>query len=341
MDSSLKKSRQHPQSDLTIASVGAQGSFLQADDDGVITLSFLLIPEYAMMSLLSAIEPLRVANRLAGREVYRWQCMSEDGEPVLASNHMALQAHQNIHQVAPPRNLFVNSSFHPERYGSAATIKWLRQLSRQGSTIGALDTGCHLLAKARLLAGYRITMHWEVVPIFKEEYPGQVISSELFEIDAKRITCAGGTAATDMVLHLIQAHSGADLALQVCDQFIRQGIRKKSDQQRLSLAHRLNIHNPRLLKVVSLMEQHISTPMKSSELAERAHISLRQLERLFNRYLQSTPSQYYLQLRLHRAQQLLCESDLNISEVAIASGFSSSAHFCRSYRRRFSMTAKM
>ena len=73
MDSSLKKSLQHPQSDLAIASVGAQGSFLQADDDGVITLSFLLLPEYAMMSLLSAIEPLRVANRLAGREVYRWQ----------------------------------------------------------------------------------------------------------------------------------------------------------------------------------------------------------------------------------------------------------------------------
>jgi len=340
MDSSLQTSLQ-PVSNANIVQIETRNSLLQADDDGVITLSFLLLPEYAMMSLLSAIEPLRVANRLAGREIYRWQCLSEDGEPVYASNQMALQTHQNIHQVDPPRNIFVNSSFHPQRYVNEATVKWLRRLNRMGSTIGALDTGCHLLAHANLLKGYRITMHWEAVPVFQEQYPEQKISSELFEIDAKRITCAGGTAATDMVLHLIQSHCGVDLALQVCDQFIRQGIRKKSDKQRLALAHRLNIHNPRLLKVVALMEQHIAAPIKLSQLAERGHISLRQLERLFKLCLDCAPSQYYLRLRLNRAQQLLAESDLQISEIGLASGFNSTAHFCRSYRRHFGITANM
>ncbi|MEH6576748.1 MAG: GlxA family transcriptional regulator [Amphritea sp.] len=340
MDSSLSLPQHSSHTASTAQQAQPDSTFLKPDDDGVFTLSFLLLPEYAMLSLLSAIEPLRVANRLAGKELYRWQCLSEDGNAVFASNEMALQPHRNIHEIELPRNLFVNSSFHPERYVNPTTIEWLRKLHRQGCILGALDTGCYLLAKAKLLKGHRITMHWEAVPVFQEENPTLKISHELFEIDDKRITCAGGTAATDLVLHLIQLHSGVNLALQVCEQFIKTGIRQKSDKQRISLAHRLNIHHPRLLKVLGLMDQHIDTPMTPLELAESAFISLRQLERLFNRFLDCTPSQYYLKLRLNRARQLLCESELNVCKVATASGFSSAPHFCRTYRSHFGMTPK-
>ncbi|WP_198598887.1 AraC family transcriptional regulator [Enterovibrio norvegicus] len=139
---------------------------LIADDDGVFTLSFLLLPEYAMVSLLSAIEPLRIANRLAGKTLFRWQCFSEDGEPVLASNGLALQDSISINTSEKPRNLFVNASFHPEKHMSELAIKWLRDLHRLGVMIGALDTGCYLLAKAKLLDGYPITLHWEAKPSF-------------------------------------------------------------------------------------------------------------------------------------------------------------------------------
>lgn len=323
-----------PQSDQSLHRV------LKPDADGVITLSFLLLPEYAMVSLMSAIEPLRVANRLAGRELYRWQCLSEDGQPVLASNQMALQPHLSIHQIERPLNLFVNSSFHPERYLTPSTLEWLRKISRQGTVMGALDTGCYLLAKAGLLKSRCVTMHWEAMPAFKEQHPSVKLSHELYEIDGNRVTCAGGTAATDMVLHLIQLHSGAELALEVCEQFIKTGIRQKTDKQRISLAQRLNVHNPRLLKVLTLMEQHIDTPLSTGQLADQAFISLRQLERLFRRFLGNSPSHYYLQMRLDRARQLLSESDLCVSEVAAACGFCSASHFSRSYRRQFGIPPK-
>ena len=314
---------------------------LQADDDGVITLTFLLLPEYAMLSLMSAIEPLRVANRLAGKVLFRWQCLTEDGQAVLASNQMALQTHNSIHAVELPRNLFVNASFHPELYINPATIEWLRKVQRHGRIIGALDTGCYLLAKAGLLKGHRITLHWEALPVFQEEFPMVQVTHELFEIDGKRITGAGGTAATDMMLHIIQLHSGINLALEVCEQFIKTGIRQKSDKQRLSLVHRLNIHHPKLLKVLLLMDEHIENPIAPEILASRIFISLRQLERLFQRFLQCTPSQYYLSLRLARARQLLCESGLNVSQIAVACGFNSAAHFSRSYRSHFAISPKM
>ncbi|WP_084784197.1 GlxA family transcriptional regulator [Marinobacterium aestuarii] len=311
---------------------------LHPDDDGVTTVSFLLLPEYAMVSLLSAIEPLRIANRLAGRELYRWQCLSENGQAVVASNQMALQTHQDMHAVDTPRNLFVNASFHPERHQSPEAVDWLRRLNRRNSLLGALDTGCHLLARAGLLKGHRVTLHWEAVPAFQEIYPDILISPELFEIGRNRITCAGGTAATDMMLHLIQQQSGTALALQICDQCIKNGIRPPSDRQRIGLPRQLNIHHPRLIRVLGLMEQHIETPLTPADLARSAFISLRQLERLCQRFLEASPSAYYLKLRLERARQLLQETDLSVSEVGGACGFVSASHFCRSYRRHFDMT---
>lgn len=311
--------------------------YLKPDEDGVVTVSFLLLPEYAMMALLSAIEPLRVTNRFAGRVLFRWQLLSEDGNAVTASNQLSFQPnlHAHLQRVPPPKNLFVVSSFHPERYLKPNTIDYLRQLNRQGSLFGAMDTGCYLLAAANLLKGYRVTLHWEAVPAFREAYPWLEVTNELFEIDRNRITCAGGNSATDLMLHIIQLQCGHEMALKVCEQFIKSGIRQKSDRQRLGLAARLNVYNPRLLRVLALIEEHLDNPLTAAELAERVHISGRQLERLFKRYLDKSPSAYYMSVRMERAQKLLKETNLSVSEVATACGFGSIAHFSRTYRSHY------
>ncbi|NVK40121.1 MAG: GlxA family transcriptional regulator [Oceanospirillaceae bacterium] len=308
------------------------------DDDGVVTLSFLLLPDYGMVSLMSAIEPLRIANRLAGRALYRWQCLSEDGQAVVASNGMVLQDHLPLCSSPAPRNLFVNASFHPERHSAPDMLNWLRLLRRRGSLLGALDTGCYPLARAGLLKGYQVTMHWEAAPAFQALYPDVPVSPELYEIDRGLITCAGGAAATDLMLHLIGQHAGPDLCARICDQTIRSAARPPSERQCQSLAQRHRIHHPRLRRVLDLMEQHLDMPLAPETLAQRAHISLRQLERLCQRYLNASPSQYYLGLRLERARQLLRESDLSIASVASACGFSTASHFCHCYRRRFGLT---
>lgn len=197
------------------------------DDDGIITVSFLLLPDYAMVSLLSAIEPLRMANQLSGRPLYRWQCLSEEGVPVYASNGMALQTHLDLHEVPAPRNLIVNASFHPEQHDNPATLAWLRRLRQQRSLLGALDTGCYLLARAGLLQGRRVTLHWEAAPVFQQLYPQVQVTTSLYEVDRHLISCAGGTAATDLMLHLIEKTAGASLCARICDRQIRSGIRRR------------------------------------------------------------------------------------------------------------------
>lgn len=317
----------------------SETSSLIADDDGVFTLSFLLLPEYAMVSLLSAIEPLRIANRLAQRQVFRWQCLSESDALVTASNGMALQPCKNLHLVDRPRNVFVNASFHPEHHINEDTIQWLKRLQHKTGVIGALDTGCYLLARAKLLERRKVTLHWEALPAFKETYPQIEVTHELFEIDGNCITCAGGAAASDMVLYLITEYCGAELAKLVCDQLIKTGVRKPSDNQKMDWMKRMNIHHPKVLKALTLMSKNIEEPLSSKDIALVLCLSVRQLERLFNQYFKCSPSAYYLGLRLEQAKQLLADSSLSISEIAMASGFSSTAHFSRRYKECYGITA--
>ncbi len=313
---------------------------LTPDKDGVITVSFLLVPEYAMMALLSAIEPMRVANRLADKELFRWQLLAQDDQEVLASNGLALQKTLSIDDAPSPSNLFVCSSFQPEKYINEGMVQWLRKLKRRGAVIGAIDTGCYLLAAANLLNNHRLTLHWEASPAFKEKYPTLEVSNELFEIDKNIITSAGGTSAIDLMLYIIQTEFSHELAITVCEQFIKSGIRQKSDKQRIDLAARLKIHHPRMLRVLSKMEDNLLSPISTSDLADNAHLSVRQLERLFRTHFDDTPSSYYIKLRLERAQQLLKETHLRISEVSIACGFNTPAHFSRSYRNHFKYTPR-
>lgn len=305
---------------------------LKQEQDGSFIVSFLLIPEYSMLALVSAIEPLRVANRMLGRELFRWQLIASSGHKVEASNKLELQQYAlTVETVETPKNLFICASFNPERYITQTITRWLQSLAKKGSLLGAIDTGCYFLAEANLLTSEPITLHWEAVPSFREKYPDQNLTYELFEIGDNLITCSGGSSTLDLMLYLIQAELGHDLIVKVCEQFIRSGIRNKDDQQRLDISARLKVFDQRLIKAIAVMEQHFEEPLLVAEVASQVHLSVRQLERLFRQHLKTSPSKHYLELRLSKAQQLLLNSDLAISTISLICGFSSSSHLSRSY----------
>ena len=45
-------------------------------------IAVLLLPRFSLMALASVLEPFRVANRLAGRELYRWRFVSPEAGPI-------------------------------------------------------------------------------------------------------------------------------------------------------------------------------------------------------------------------------------------------------------------
>ena len=296
---------------------------------------FLLLPGFSSMGFISAIEPLRVANRFRG-ELYRWHVLSCEGGAVLASNGMSVNAEGGLGVLEAGATLLVVAGFDPLTHVTPALNQWLRRLDNDGVTLGAIDTGSVVLAQAGLLDGYRLTLHWEALEAFKESYPALHVTQELFEIDRQRITCAGGTASIDLMLDLIAQAHGAELAIQVSEQFVLGRIRPRKDHQRMQVATRYGIHNKKLVQVIGEMEQHSEPPLSTSQLALGINVTRRQLERLFRLHLNDTPRNFYLGLRLEKARQLLRQTDMSVLDISIACGFESPSYFTRSYRARFS-----
>ena len=214
----------------------------------------------------------------------------------------------------------------------------LKRIANLNTPLGALCTGSYILAKIGLLNGYRTTIHWENLASMREEFPNVIVSNELFEIDRDRMVAAGGTAPMDMMLHLIAEQHGNGLALAISDMFTCERIRGRNDRQRMPLQQRLGSQQPKLIEAVSLMEANIEEPLELKEIAVHVGVTNRQLERLFQKYLQVTPRRYYMKLRLMRARQLLIQSSMTIYDVALACGFVSGPHFSKCYREVYDVS---
>jgi AraC family carnitine catabolism transcriptional activator len=298
---------------------------------------FLLLPEFSVMGFVSAIEPLRVANRFRPGS-YRWHILSLDADPVIASNGMSINADGALAEFRGIQQLFVVAGFNPLAAYSPTLARWLRSVRGAGARLGAIDTGAFVLAEAGVLGRDPITLHWEAIAAFTERYPRQLVSEELFESGTDCTTCAGGTSAIDMMLHLIGLAHGRELAGKVSEQFVLGRIRSQSDHQRMEIASRYGLHNRKTIQVVKLMREHVEEPLGVDQLAASIAVTVRQLERLFSTHLRDTPSRFYLNLRLDRARELLQQTGMSVTAIGVACGFGSPTHFSRAYRTRFAQS---
>jgi transcriptional regulator GlxA family with amidase domain len=291
-----------------------------------------------MIAFTASIEPLRLANRVSGENLFAWSLHSVDGQPVRASNGIPVMVDGAYAAASDIDDVVVCAGVNVHLHDHRVLVAQLRRLALKRVAIGAVCTGTHVLAQAGLLDGYRCTIHWENQASFAEAFPQIDLTDELYEFDRNRFTCAGGTAAIDMMLSRVSARNGRELAALVSDELIHHRIRPAHERQRMQMRERLGVSNPKLVAVVDLMERTLGEPLACAELARRVQVSPRQLERLFAQHLNETPSRYYMMLRLMRAQQLLQQSDMPILSIALACGFVSASHFSKCYAEHLKRT---
>lgn len=320
------------------------GRRLPRHDDDHIQRSFLffMLPYFSMMSFATAIEPLRLANRMLGYECYRWRLASLDGEDVLASNGIEISVDTSLEEERRllttsdrPSMAFVCAGLDVETFDNRSVFAWLREEHNRGVVVGGICTGAYVLARAGLLAGRRCAIHWENLPGFQEAFPKVDVYADLFEVDGNVYTCAGGTASLDMMLNLIGEDHDEALVNAVCEQALTDRVRGPQDRQRLPLRARLGVQNSKVLSIIEVMEANLSEPMTLVEIADHAGLSRRQIERLFRQHMGRSPARYYLEIRLDRARHLLIQSTLPVVEVAVACGFVSASHFSKCYRELY------
>jgi transcriptional regulator GlxA family with amidase domain len=294
--------------------------------------------KFTMLCFAAAVESLRIANRMAGADLYEWVLAGEDGEPVTCSAGATFSVDMGLDDLNRDDTLILCGGVNVQRSTTKKILNWLRRESRKGLVVGGLCTAGYSLAKAGLLDGKRATIHWENQDGFAEEFDDIELTKSVFVIDNNRITTAGGTASIDLMLKLIADDYGEDLANAVADQLIYSSIRTDQDTQRLSVPTRIGVRHPKLSLVIQMMEENIEEPISPSVLAQEVGMSTRQLERLFRRYLNRSPKRYYMELRLQKARNLLMQTDMSVINVALACGFASPSHFSKCYRAHYDTT---
>ncbi len=299
---------------------------------------FVLLENFTLLSFASAVECLRIANRMVEREAYAWQIVGEGGGTMASSSGAVFSLDGDLEDLSRDDTVMICSGIGVQAATTKKLLGWLRREARKGVMVGGLCTAAFTLAKAGLLDGKKATIHWENQDSFAEEFQEVTLTKSVFVVDGNRLTTAGGTSSIDLMLKLIADDLGEDMANAVADQLIYSSIRTDQDTQRLSVPTRIGVRHPKLSQVIQMMESNIEEPISPSILARDVSMSTRQLERLFRRYLNRSPKRYYMELRLQKARNLLMQTDMSVINVALACGFASPSHFSKCYRAHYDTT---
>lgn len=295
----------------------------------------VLVPGFSLLSFAAVVDPMRAANRALQRDAYTWTAASIDGAGVPASNGFTIDVAGALKDLAPADLVIVCAGLVTDPPGLAGLVGELRRRGRRGEGLGAVSSGACILGGANLLDGYRCTVHWEHRAAFAQATPKATVTEATYEIDRNRYTSSGGTASIDMMLDLIARDHGATVSRAVANQFQHERIRSPADRQRPASEPDLTGKPDVVARLMRTMAENLEDPLTAQALADSVSLSVRQIERLFVRYVNATPTNYYIGLRLARARELLRQTNASVLDVALSTGFSSQSHFAQSYRAAF------
>ncbi len=301
-----------------------------------IRIGFVLREHFSMMAFTAAVDAIVTANLLSSTPLYSFHILSLDGSAIRSdlgieiSVDSALQT-QSLNELDM---LFVCGGLRCNLQPERGLQDRLREAAQHGLPLGGLWNGSYLLAQAGLMDGYECTVHPESRDGLQETCPRVTLSANPYVIDRERVSCAGASSALNMMLAVIRQHYGNEVVRGIEEILSCDKIGEIPERPMPCTAIDPALPEP-LQAVLQLMEANIEEPLGMEELAGLVNLSRRQIERLFHRYIDSTPSKYYLELRITRARRLLLQTNETIAAITVACGFVSTTHFSHCYRDYF------
>jgi AraC family carnitine catabolism transcriptional activator len=314
--------------------------------EGECRIAIILVPGFSHLGLALVTEPFFVANWLARVSLFRWTTLSADGLAVPTSSGISLPVDQPLLPATPFDIALVVSSFDPRRAAlDQRLLHWLRRAARAGVRVGGVETGCEIVAAAGLLEGVETPVHWYNIDGARERMSGLRAAPVLYGQDRRHPLSAGGTATLDLMLSLITQEKGADLAREVAAHLLHDGPRPASRMQTPNLPPRAvssgEDYGPLATDptdiALAMLDATLDEPLSIARIAEAAGCSARHLQRLCRRRFGQSLRHVRDDLRMAAAHQRVQQTDLPLTEIAVACGFSSLAAFSRRYRLRFGM----
>lgn len=303
--------------------------------DQLIRVTLLVVPESSMMSLASALDPMRAANRISGRSLFEWKIVTLSGDPASLTCGVPVTASQCLEECDGGDLLMVIAGFNQLEHVDRGHLKTIKQQSRKYFCVGGVEAGSWILARCGLLDGKNATTHWEDLEDFSVQFPKINLKPDRFVIDGNVFTTGGASPTFDFMLFLIRKRYGYPLALEVSSTFIYDGVHSATDTQPLVSLGMLENNEPRVASAVHLMEQHIDDTLEIGQIAKQVNLSSRMLEYLFRQTLDMSPAAYYRRLRLQTARRMVVDTRLKLQEIAIRTGFNSLSAFSRLFKHYY------
>ncbi|OYX43673.1 MAG: hypothetical protein B7Z02_09055 [Rhodobacterales bacterium 32-67-9] len=309
-----------------------------APDPAPLSVGILVMADTNALSLAASVDPMRAANRRAGRTIFTWRYYSAAGGPVpiTAGFEVATDALDDRPAVEV---LMIVAGFRLAEQATPALLARLRRLAPRLRAMIGIDGGSWFLAYAGLLDHRAATVHWEDLETFADRFPAIDVRRDRYVISGPMVTTGGAAPSLDMMLDLIRARHGAELALRVAGAFLYEPVHAATVPQQAVSAARLARTDPALGRAIALMEAGIEDPPAIAAIARRIGLSQRRLEMLFSDRLGTSPGRFFLDLRLDEARRMVTDTVLPVQEIALRTGFSSQVAFARAFRARFGTTA--
>lgn len=292
-------------------------------------ITLLVLPESSMMSLASVLDTMRVANRIAGRNLFDWKIATLNGKPARLTSDLKVEPDTRLEAGLRGDVLIVIASFNQQQHAGPAHLKLIKRLARNFLAVGGIEAGSWILARCGLLERRSATTHREDLEEFSTHFPGIDLKPDRFVIDGNLFTTGGASPTFDFMLYLIRVRYGYPLAMEVSSVFIYDSRQSATDLQPLVSRGLLEGKEPRVAAAIHVMEQHIDDTLSIPQVAAQIDLSVRMLEYLFRQTLDLSPAAYYRRLRLQTARRMVVDTRLQLQEIALRTGFNSLPAFSR------------
>ena len=295
------------------------------------TATVLLYDGFSNMVLSCLLEPLR-AVRDQGQDI-TWHIVTPNDGPAHSSSGLRIAPDIGLNQCDKTDLLIVICGYGFRDHARPERLPPLRRLVRQAHTVVAADTGSWLLAAAGFLDGLPATLHWAVMSEFGEEFPKVQLSYDRF-IKGRRISsCGGASTAMELMLSIIADQFGPANAFLASTLFVHDAERQQTSGRG---PNRLEGKGTtQLRQVVNLMVETIETPLPLQDIANRAGLTTRTLNRLFQSELAMSPGRYYQIMRLGHARELATSTEYDLGEIAIRCGYSNASALGKAFKQTF------
>ena len=299
--------------------------------------TILVLDATNTLSFAAAVDPLRAANRHAGRDLYAWQFATPTDRDVHLTSGLCVPA-APIARIDHCDLFVIVAGFGLQVQTTPALRASVRRLSNTAQNTAGIDGGPWVMARAGLLDGHSATTHWEDIDALAADFPQVQVENSRYQISGNRLTSAGATPAIDMMLALIRREHGARLAAQIAASFILDHSPSPATPQLRNPDPQR--HNRITARAHALMEQTLDDPLPIAAIAKQLGIGPRALQLQFRAALNTTAQKHYLSLRLLEARRHVTTSTQPLHDIALSTGFASQSSFARAYAKAFGTSAR-